>query len=94
MFNSLRRVGALHTKILPALVASKTGACSSTHCGMMRCQECGRSPCVVRAGVTVFNSLRRVGALQGATVAVNAIGGLGHLGIQVGWMVCRLGGSM
>ena len=49
---------------------------------------------MLRAGDTMFNSLRRVGALQGATVAVNAIGGLGHLGIQVGWMVCRLGGSM
>jgi D-arabinose 1-dehydrogenase-like Zn-dependent alcohol dehydrogenase len=34
------------------------------------------------AGVTTYNSLRNVGALPGATVAVQGIGGLGHLGIQ------------
>ena len=34
------------------------------------------------AGVTTFNALRNSGALPGATVAVQGIGGLGHLGIQ------------
>jgi D-arabinose 1-dehydrogenase-like Zn-dependent alcohol dehydrogenase len=34
------------------------------------------------AGITVFNSLRNVGARAGDTVAVQGIGGLGHLGIQ------------
>ena len=34
------------------------------------------------AGVTTFNSLRNVGARPGDTVAVQGIGGLGHLGIQ------------
>jgi D-arabinose 1-dehydrogenase-like Zn-dependent alcohol dehydrogenase len=34
------------------------------------------------AGITVFNSLRHVGALPGDLVAVQGIGGLGHLGIQ------------
>jgi D-arabinose 1-dehydrogenase-like Zn-dependent alcohol dehydrogenase len=34
------------------------------------------------AGITVFNSLRSSGALAGDTVAVQGIGGLGHLGIQ------------
>ena len=34
------------------------------------------------AGVTTFDSLRRSGALPGDLVAVQAIGGLGHLGIQ------------
>jgi D-arabinose 1-dehydrogenase-like Zn-dependent alcohol dehydrogenase len=34
------------------------------------------------AGITTFNSLRRSGALPGDLVAVQGIGGLGHLGIQ------------
>ncbi len=34
------------------------------------------------AGVTTFNSLRNSGARAGDLVAVHAIGGLGHLGIQ------------
>ena len=34
------------------------------------------------AGITMYNSLRRSGALPGDLVAVQGIGGLGHLGIQ------------
>jgi D-arabinose 1-dehydrogenase-like Zn-dependent alcohol dehydrogenase len=34
------------------------------------------------AGVTTYNSLRNLGARSGDTVAVQGIGGLGHLGIQ------------
>ena len=34
------------------------------------------------AGITVFNSLRHSGAQAGDLVAVQGIGGLGHLGIQ------------
>jgi D-arabinose 1-dehydrogenase-like Zn-dependent alcohol dehydrogenase len=34
------------------------------------------------AGITVFNALRNAGARGGDTVAVQGIGGLGHLGIQ------------
>src|SRR5215468_10024833 len=34
------------------------------------------------AGVTTFNGLRHTGALPGDLVAVEGIGGLGHLGIQ------------
>jgi D-arabinose 1-dehydrogenase-like Zn-dependent alcohol dehydrogenase len=34
------------------------------------------------AGVTTYNSLRNSGALPGQTVAVQGIGGLGHLAIQ------------
>ena len=34
------------------------------------------------AGITTFNSLRHAGALPGDLVAVQGIGGLGHLGIQ------------
>lgn len=34
------------------------------------------------AGITTFNALRHSGALPGDLVAVQAIGGLGHLGIQ------------
>src|SRR5262249_35759933 len=34
------------------------------------------------AGVTVFNSLRKLGVEQGATVAVQGLGGLGHLAVQ------------
>jgi D-arabinose 1-dehydrogenase-like Zn-dependent alcohol dehydrogenase len=34
------------------------------------------------AGITVFNAMRNTGARAGDTVAVQGIGGLGHLGIQ------------
>jgi D-arabinose 1-dehydrogenase-like Zn-dependent alcohol dehydrogenase len=34
------------------------------------------------AGVTTFNALRNAGARPGDTIAVQGIGGLGHLGIQ------------
>jgi propanol-preferring alcohol dehydrogenase len=34
------------------------------------------------AGITTYNALRRSGAVAGDTVAVQGIGGLGHLGIQ------------
>lgn len=34
------------------------------------------------AGVTVFNSMRQMGVLQGGLVAIQGLGGLGHLGVQ------------
>ena len=34
------------------------------------------------AGITTFNALRHAGALSGDVVAVQGVGGLGHLGIQ------------
>ena len=34
------------------------------------------------AGITVFNALRNSGAVAGQTVAIQGIGGLGHLGVQ------------
>ena len=34
------------------------------------------------AGVTVFNSLRRQGIMPGSTVAIQGLGGLGHLALQ------------
>jgi D-arabinose 1-dehydrogenase-like Zn-dependent alcohol dehydrogenase len=34
------------------------------------------------AGITVFNALRNSGATVGQTVAIQGIGGLGHLGVQ------------
>ncbi|HEX6813573.1 MAG TPA: alcohol dehydrogenase [Planctomycetota bacterium] len=37
---------------------------------------------LVCAGITTFNALRNSGARPGDTVAVQGIGGLGHLGIQ------------
>lgn len=47
------------------------------------------------AGVTTFNSLRHSGALPGDLVAVQGIGGLGHLGIQFakkfGYKVAAIG---
>ena len=42
-------------------------------------QEAGPFMC---AGVTVFNALRNSGARSGDVVAVQGIGGLGHLGVQ------------
>lgn len=47
------------------------------------------------AGITTFNSLRNSGARIGDTVAVQGIGGLGHLGIQfaakAGYRVVAIG---
>src|SRR4051812_36857277 len=47
------------------------------------------------AGVTMFNSLRHSGALPGDLVAVQGIGGLGHLGLQFankfGYKVAAIG---
>ena len=47
------------------------------------------------AGLTTYNSLRRSGALPGGLVAVQGIGGLGHLGIQFankfGYKVAAIG---
>jgi len=34
------------------------------------------------AGVTVFNSIRHMNILQGETVAIQGLGGLGHLAVQ------------
>jgi D-arabinose 1-dehydrogenase-like Zn-dependent alcohol dehydrogenase len=34
------------------------------------------------AGITTFNALRHSGAMPGDLVAVQGIGGLGHLGVQ------------
>ncbi len=47
------------------------------------------------AGITMYNSLRHSGALPGDVVAVQGIGGLGHLGIQFankfGYKVAAIG---
>jgi D-arabinose 1-dehydrogenase-like Zn-dependent alcohol dehydrogenase len=47
------------------------------------------------AGITTFNALRHSGALPGDLVAVQGIGGLGHLGIQFaskfGYQVAAIG---
>jgi len=47
------------------------------------------------AGITTFNALRHAGALGGDLVAVQGLGGLGHLGIQfakkLGYHVVALG---
>lgn len=47
------------------------------------------------AGITTYNALRHSGALPGALVAVQGIGGLGHLGIQFaskfGYQVAAVG---
>lgn len=47
------------------------------------------------AGITTFNALRHAGALPGDLVAVQGVGGLGHLGIQFakkfGYRVAAIG---
>ena len=47
------------------------------------------------AGITTFNALRHSGAVPGDLVAVQGIGGLGHLGIQFankfGYRVAAIG---
>ena len=47
--------------------------------GEVPAEEAGPFMC---AGVTVFNALRNSGARAGDVVAVQGIGGLGHLGVQ------------
>jgi D-arabinose 1-dehydrogenase-like Zn-dependent alcohol dehydrogenase len=42
----------------------------------------GRSGPILCAGITTFNGLRHSGAVAGDLVAVQGLGGLGHLGIQ------------
>ncbi|KAL7924484.1 GroES-like protein [Trichoderma austrokoningii] len=37
---------------------------------------------ILCAGVTVFNGMRKLGVEQGGLVAVNGLGGLGHLAVQ------------
>ncbi|OOQ88205.1 putative alcohol dehydrogenase [Penicillium brasilianum] len=37
---------------------------------------------ILCAGVTVFNSMRQIGVKPGSTVAIQGLGGLGHLAIQ------------
>lgn len=37
---------------------------------------------ILCAGVTVFNSMRQMGVSPGSTVAIQGLGGLGHLAIQ------------
>src|SRR2546430_13061572 len=47
------------------------------------------------AGITTFNALRHSGAMPGDLVAVQGIGGLGHLGVQFarkfGYKVAAIG---
>src|SRR3989440_9990692 len=54
--------------------------------------EAAPLPCL---GITTFNALRHSGALPGDLVAVQGIGGLGHLGIQFankfGYKVAAIG---
>jgi len=49
------------------------------------------------AGVTVFNSMRRMNVQPGSLVAIQGLGGLGHLAIQyahkMGYRVVALSGS-
>lgn len=49
---------------------------------------------ILCAGVTVFASMRRMNVRPGATVAIQGLGGLGHLAIQYankfGWRVVAL----
>jgi D-arabinose 1-dehydrogenase-like Zn-dependent alcohol dehydrogenase len=49
------------------------------------------------AGITTYNALRHSGAMPGDLVAVQGIGGLGHLGVQfankLGYRVAAIGGA-
>src|SRR5215472_3902375 len=45
----------------------------------LEAEEAAPLPC---AGITVYNSLRHSGAMAGDVVAVQGIGGLGHLAVQ------------
>src|SRR5258705_13787794 len=57
--------------------------------------DAGEAAPLMCAGVTTFNSLRHSGALPSDLVAVQGIGGLGHLGIQFakrfGYRVAAIG---
>jgi D-arabinose 1-dehydrogenase-like Zn-dependent alcohol dehydrogenase len=68
---------------MEALVAI-TGTLSDVEAGPLLC-----------AGITTYNALRHSGALPGDLVAVQGIGGLGHLGVQFankfGYRVAAIG---
>lgn len=58
--------------IVPAMAAARIpDALDAVSAGPLMC-----------AGITTFNALRNSGVRHGGTVAVQGIGGLGHLGIQ------------
>ena len=65
-----RRISAVHARPVKGL-AGIPDALSDAEAAPLLC-----------AGVTTFNALRHSGALPGSLVAVQGIGGLGHLGIQ------------
>src|SRR3989441_12359872 len=50
--------------------------------GMPESLDAAEAAPLMCAGITTFNSLRHSGAVPGDLVAVQGIGGLGHLGIQ------------
>jgi len=57
--------------------------------------EAAKAAPLLCAGITTFNALRHSGALPGDLVAVQGIGGLGHLGVQFaqkfGYKVAAIG---
>jgi propanol-preferring alcohol dehydrogenase len=64
--------------IVPAMAAARIpDGLEAKHAGPLMC-----------AGITTFNAIRNSGVRPGDTVAVQGIGGLGHLGIQ---FAARLG---
>jgi D-arabinose 1-dehydrogenase-like Zn-dependent alcohol dehydrogenase len=42
---------------------------------------------IMCAGITVFNSIRKQNILLGELVAIQGLGGLGHLAIQCEWLI-------
>lgn len=50
--------------------------------GMPESLDAAEAAPLLCAGITTFNALRRSGAMPGDTVAIQGIGGLGHLGVQ------------
>jgi D-arabinose 1-dehydrogenase-like Zn-dependent alcohol dehydrogenase len=49
---------------------------------MPDCLDAAEAAPLLCAGITTFNALRHSGALPGDVVAIQGVGGLGHLGIQ------------
>ena len=68
------------------------GGGAGAYAGIVDAAEAGPLMC---AGVTTFNALRHSGALPSDLVAVQGIGGLGHLGVQFaqkfGYRVAAIG---
>jgi D-arabinose 1-dehydrogenase-like Zn-dependent alcohol dehydrogenase len=91
--SQLRITGFAHDGGYAEYMISPAEACALVPEGM----DPEQAAPLMCAGVTVFNALRKSGAVAGDVVAVHSLGGLGHLAIQfarkMGFVTVAISGS-